>query len=754
MGDSAQPSRAWKAASFGVLAALVLSIFLPMLRDYDPEPMPNGNGKVVVVGMVGVPWETIDSRTPTLLELARTSTKANSSVRTFSMTTCAVGGWMTLNTGVRSSGIAQSDQSCVESSYVLASNPSDNIDHLEVWDQIRASNADNRFNPEFGLLGQTIVDGGLSVAAVGSGAAVAIADRDGEPLGEVIDVPMNGPVTENAADGYRAVADADLVVVDLGSSHRDSTPASQLESTFIPPGSVSARTRASTARIDGELHLLLEALEPGTTLIVTSLGDADRQTARLQIYMQTVIGQDTGGLATSVSTRQPGLIQNVDVQAAIFDSLGLDVPAGGAGAPPEFLVSDEGPAFLADVNERAIMTRSMVGLFYVLFVVSAIIIFTGVAATIRGGRFSIHHLFSLLVFTAMPAASFLVNLVPWWRAGRFGAVTFTIGVTAISLVIAGIALRYVQVRTEVMLELEEKGMRSGVRSLPSIALAPAFIAIVTAATLGVDAALGSTLHSISVLGDQPQSGGRFYGMSNAPFAIWAVSMIFLAVIVANIAKSYRPKVAVPAVVVGMAFIAIYVDGAPHLGADFGGPPALVLGFGVFLLLVLGAKFTLTRVLLLGAGAGLSAVAIAFLDWLRPPGSRTHLGQFFQSLLDGDGPGIVLRKLDQLVNQVPWYGWLGAVLLLVFLWFIDSRAGIWPLLRHPDFPELRAGAIAALLTLVSAMFINDSGLVIPLIGGLYLVGLWTVAGLDGKENERYGRNIFEEPRDDAPAAPTI
>ena len=201
MGDSAQPSRAWKAASFGVLAALVLSIFLPMLRDYDPEPMPNGNGKVVVVGMVGVPWETIDSRTPTLLELARTSTKANSSVRTFSMTTCAVGGWMTLNTGVRSSGIAQSDQSCVESSYVLASNPSDNIDHLEVWDQIRASNADNRFNPEFGLLGQTIVDGGLSVAAVGSGAAVAIADRDGEPLGG----------RTSAADEFTTLADEDFL---------------------------------------------------------------------------------------------------------------------------------------------------------------------------------------------------------------------------------------------------------------------------------------------------------------------------------------------------------------------------------------------------------------------------------------------------------------------------------------------------------------------------------------------------------------
>ena len=748
MERSAGPTRGWKSAVIGVLIALVFTIFLPMLRDYDPQPMPKGTGKVVVVGMVGVPWEAIDSRTPTLLDLSQTSTIANTSVRTFSMTTCPVGGWMTLNSGVRSAGISNAEQSCVESSYVLAQNPSDSIDHLEVWEDILANNEANRFNPQFGLLGETIVADGRSVAAVGPGAAVAIADRDGDPLGDVIDVPMNGPVTENAVDGYRAVSDADLVVIDLGSAHRDSTPASQLEMTFIPPGGVSARTLASTARIDSELGLLLEALEPGTTLIVASLGDSDREAARLQLYLQTVIGEDTGGLATSASTRQPGIIQNVDVQAAIFDAFGLDVPAAAAGVPPRFLTSDDGPAHLADVNERAIMTRAMVGLFYVLFVVGVMIIFAGVATTIRGGRFGIHHLFSLLVSAAMPAASFLVNLLPWWRAGRYGAVTFTIGVAAIAMGIAAIALRLAQARTEALVHLEKKGIEPAVSGVRSIALAPAFIALVTAATIGIDAALGSPLHSISVLGDQPQSGGRFYGMSNAPFAIWAVSMIFLTLIAVTIVKSYRAKVAVPAVIATMAFIAIYINGAPHIGADFGGPPALVLGFGVFALLVFGVRITFARVVILGAAAALSAVAIAFLDWLRPPASRTHLGQFFQSLLDGEGPGIVLRKFEQLVGQVPWFGWIAAALLLAFMWFMAKRAGIRPLRDHEDCPELRAGAIAALVTLVSAMFINDSGLVIPLIGGMYLMCLWSVAGLDGNENERYGRNLFEEapPRD--------
>ncbi len=742
-----RPHAAWIGVVFSVLIALLGSLFLPLVRSYDPEPMPQGNGKVVVVGMVGVPWEAVDSRTPNLLALADTSVIANVSVRTFAPTTCAVGGWMTLNTGVRSAGIAEADESCVESAYVLVSNSSDSIDHLEVWDDIVASNAANRFDPQFGLFGEAINDEGRSLAAVGSGAAVAIADRNGNPRGPVIDVPMDGPVTSGAAAAYAGVANSDVVVIDLGSAHRDSTPSSQLEMTFVPPGGVSARTRASTARIDAELGHVLAEIDPGTTLIVTSLGDSDRHTARMQIYMQTVVGQDLSGLATSASTRQPGIIQNIDVQAAVFDALGLDVPTGAAGSAPTFLESDNGPAHLADVNERAIMTRAMVGLFYVLFLVGGLVVVVGATITIQAGRFNFWNAFSMVTASAMPAASFLVNIVPWWRVGRYSAATFTIGVTAIALAIAGMSMKLVQERTNAKLLHEEHGGEDSLSGLPSVAIAPAIVATVTAVTLGVDAALGSPLHSISVLGDQPQSGGRFYGMSNAPFAIWVVTLIFLTVAATRVVRSYRANVAVPLMVIVMAFIAIFVDGAPHIGADFGGPPALVLGFGVYLVLVIGVRLTVGRALVLGVAAGLSALAIAFLDWLRPPGSRTHLGQFMQSLIDGDGPKIILRKGEQLVTQVPWFGWLATIAVVAFIVMLWRWAKIYPLRRRPHFPELRAGAIAGLVTLLSAMAINDSGLVIPLVGGLYMVTLWGVAGLDGRENERYGRNLFEQARTD-------
>ena len=46
-------------------------------------------------------------------------------------------------------------------------------------------------------------------------------------------------------------------------------------------------------------------------------------------------------------------------------------------------------------------------------------------------------------------------------------------------------------------------------------------------------------------------------------------------------------------------LATIVDGAPGLGADFGGPPAIVPAFTVLALLVAGVRVTWWRALLIG-----------------------------------------------------------------------------------------------------------------------------------------------------------
>lgn len=742
MAESMRLGRAGIAIVAGTALALIAAVLVPLLRP-DPTPLARGQ-KVVFVGMTGIPWEAVSSRTPTLMALADDAAIANVSVRTFDLTTCSVAGWATLNTGVRTRGIAGSHQPCQEYADTFVGRATDSSGRLHLWDTLLEHNESNPLHPRFGALGTAVTDAGLTVAAVGGGGAVAIADAEGRPLGPALPVSASGTVND-VADAYAQVKGADLVVVDLGSAHRDTAPSSALEAALVPPGRVSAHTRALAETMDAELGALVTALEPGTTLIVSSVGDSDRRTSRLQIYLQTVIGEPDHGLATSASTRQGGLIQNVDVHAAILTALGVEIPATSAGAAVTSVASDAGPSTLADANDRAIMTRAVVVLFYLLYVFGAALIFASMVITIRGGRFGIHHVFALAVLAAMPVASFLINLLPWWRAGRFSTISFTIGVILIAVLVAEIAMLLVQRATKRRLAQErtETGQAGGVLTapdaggLPAIALAPVVIAALTALVIGLDAMLGSHLHASSVLGDQPQSGGRFYGISNAPFSIWAVSMIFLAVVAARVLAGRRIAVGV---VVALGGVAIFVNGAPHIGADFGGPPPLLVGFIILVLMVRGVRVTPLRGLALGLAAAALAIGISWLDWLRP--EPTHLGGFFQSLLDGQAWDVVARKAHQLFTQVPWPGWIVAAVVVSAGAVCLRRSGLHLLRDRADFPELRAGAIAATTTLLLAMLINDSGLVIPLIGGIYMCGLWVIAGLDGTENERYGRNVFE------------
>ena len=51
------------------------------------------------------------------------------------------------------------------------------------------------------------------------------------------------------------------------------------------------------------------------------------------------------------------------------------------------------------------------------------------------------------------------------------------------------------------------------------------------------------------------------------------------------------------------------------------------------------------------GAGALAAVVALLDWLRPAASRTHLGEFVESVFTGEAGAVVGRKLAQNVTNL-------------------------------------------------------------------------------------------------------
>jgi len=146
----------------------------------------------------------------------------------------------------------------------------------------------------------------------------------------------------------------------------------------------------------------------------------------------------------------------------------------------------------------------------------------------------------------------------------------------------------------------------------------------------------------------------------------------------------RKKAIFSRAVVAIGGFAVLVDAAPFWGADGGGPPALVPGVAYLAFAVLQVPMTWRRWVAVAGGVVGIAVLVAVLDWLRAPESRTHLGRFVQSVIDGQAADIIVRKAEQnwdlFLLNFPLTLLIPAGLLFVTV--VLARPTSWPTIRGP------------------------------------------------------------------------
>jgi hypothetical protein len=310
-----------------------------------------------------------------------------------------------------------------------------------------------------------------------------------------------------------------------------------------------------------------------------------------------------------------------------------------------------------------------------------------------------------LALAAAPVATFLTGTVPWWTwsSPGYGYWAVFFGWVA---VITGLAL-------------------AGPWRRP--VLGPAgVVAAVTVLVIVVDACTGSTLVIDSPMGAHRLLAARFYGLSNQAFALLTAAGVLLAVVIADALLRRGRRGLATLSVAGLGLLLVVVDGAPGLGSDFGGPPALILAFALLTIVVSGRKVNWRTLTLIVVVATLVVVGFAFLDWLRPPDARTHLGRFIQTVIDGGLWDVVGRKIS--VNLRVLTNWrylvlaIGGVLLtaLVVVGPHPRRNGLLgtgsPLAGLRDeVPLLRPAVAASGLALTVGFLMNDSGIVVPATG---------------------------------------
>ncbi len=674
------------------------------LARSDAAVAQDRTGAVVLIGTGGISWSDVDEETtPNLWLLLRDGSSAAMSVRSVATNTCPADGWLGLSAGSRAA--APRDGTAADPAGRPCPGPPTVVgDRVSEWPTYVAAADATAFDTRLGLLGQQVEDSGMCLRSLGRYAAAGAALPDGTVgMWSELD-PENLLVDLNACP---------VTLVDVGSV-RDPDD--------LAEGELGAGSRAEQIReIDQRIGAVVEAGPNGADFIVASLADAG-QSERLRMVLAR--GPSFGpGMLVSESTRQVGLAQAADLTATVLSCVGMAVPDAVQGST---LTTDPAPdnserralervQTLRDLDEASHDVHGLVEPFFQVFAYGQLAVYLLVLLVWKGRIGSEATRTTVLgrvrtlsvAAAAVPVSTFLANLVPWWR--------FPVEMVAVVAVVLGfVAL------------IAAAALRGPWRHR---ALGPmAFVSAVTMLVLATDVITGSRLQLSSLMGLQPVVGGRFYGMGNPTFALFATATLLLATAVSSalVVRGQRQAAAIAVGVLG--FVALVVDGAPFWGADGGGPPALLPAVVVFVLAILGLRLTLKRGLVLAAAVVVVFFAVSGLDWLRAPGSRSHLGRFIQALIDGTADDIVVRKAEQnleLIRETAPLSLLVPVALLV-LAVVLARPTSWgsrALQRsYAVAPTLRAGLVALLLCLAIGFAVNDSGVAIPAVGATLAVPL--------------------------------
>jgi len=449
--------------------------------------------------------------------------------------------------------------------------------------------------------------------------------------------------------------------------------------------------------LDGTVESI-DAMRPANSLLMV-VGVSDLPEERAQLHFALLNGPGfTGGVLESGSTRRAPFVQLSDVAPTVLKQLGIAAPTKMPYQPMRATSADgvdDRVTWFGELAQQADVQGQLTPPFFGLLVLLQAILYLGAFLILRrhprdrtrSRVLSFTHVVAVAA-AAGPAATYLANVLPWWQAEH------PVPSLLVAISLSGATLTAI-------------AFAGPWRSHP---FGPAgAVAGLTAIVLVGDLLAGAQLQLASLAGYSPIVAGRFVGFGNLAFAIFGTAMVLATAALVS-GRSVRTTTWV---VLAMGLAAIVIDGAPFLGSDFGGVIALVPAFGTLLILATGRQLSFLRFGGLLVAGVLSVVVIATVDFLRPEDSRTHLGRFVQSVIDGDAVVIVQRKLEAnlslLTNSVLT---LMVPLVLVFLAFLVRRpSGLlpWTFVR---VPTLRAGLFAALALGVVGALVNDSGVAIP------------------------------------------
>jgi hypothetical protein len=700
--------------------------------------------RVLVLALPAVSWADLDRvRVPNLDALLARSAVGDLSTRSAGGRTSEGAGYLTLGAGARAEGAPAADGLAFEPGERFGNGSAgaayerrtgrdagSSIAVLGV-PQLADINRKRLFDARVGALGDALERAGVARAVIANAdrvepgpvanryhreAALALTDRSGRvPAGRV----SEALVTADAAAPFGVRTDLDAVVRAFDATFRGravvlvEAPDLARVDAYRPlttPAQHAAFLHEALQRTDELVARMLDRVDLRKDAVLVVGPAPTTQRVELTVAALHAPGVRTG-LLRSATTRRSGFVTIVDVAPTILDLVGGRAPTTMEGRPFEVGASGGSAAdrrsFLVDADSAAHFRDSALARVTLAFVAFSILLAVATLLLVRRERARPVLRWCALGLLGFLVATFIAGFLPFFRWGLLAYWTFLVG--------GGVAFA-------ALCALAGRGHRLG----------PLAVALGGVVALHVgDALTGAHLELDTVFGYSPTVGIRLAGLGNLAYAELAAAVVLLAGLVAFALGSRRG----PGAAVALLATVLVVVAAPLWGQNFGGALAAAPAFLLVALLLYGRRMGPRSAVLLAGVLLVTGAAIGLVDLLRPSGSRTHVGRFFEKVQADGWHGfavVVHRKLNEELATFTRSWWTVMVIaLLVFVAFLAWRAPSTLSGVMARVPPLRAAVTGLVLLGVLGLALKDSGIAVPgMMLGVVGAGLvWLTARLE-------------------------
>ncbi len=492
--------------------------------------------------------------------------------------------------------------------------------------------------------------------------------------------------TKLEAELDRVWNSADLIVVETGDTLRVNEISGEIMKRMIE----IHRDRAMKG-VDKFIGRLIPLVSKDTMVMLVSplpYAQAFREGARLTplVIAGGEIAPDS--ILTSPTTRQKGLVANLDVAATVAAHLKVSETDGIIGLPVQAIkVGGQTPAgYVTDMYDWLAAASHQRWRILYYFTRYQWIVYSLVLLQLV---FRYYHRIELARFLLVAIMLYPLAIL---LAPLAGLQNPTLAVILSLVLAAGITYLLTRIKDDLELYI--------------------VIAVVTVVPVVIDIITGGQLIKRAALGYDLIIGGRFYGIGNEYMGIIIGAAILGC---AALLQQYHQSKKKLLPFIGLLFAGLTVFFAsPSLGTNAGGALTAAGGFTVAMYKFTGRNFTRRSWLLLAAVLAAGVGVLAAFNYFWASGVQSHIGRAIANLFSGNILVIwqtIQRKLlanFYLLRHSAFSNILLLQFLLLLVLYLRNRTCVDQL--YARMPYLKAGAAGLLIGALAAFAFNDSGVI--------------------------------------------